>query len=46
MTPRTTIATATMAICVTCNLSQPDDGKRFKKFGGKVFICAHCKVRS
>ena len=35
-----------LATCALCNLAEPDDGKRFRKFGGKVFVCAHCKPRS
>lgn len=38
LTPTTPCAT-----CAKCNLSAPDDGKRFKKHGGKVFICSVCK---
>ena len=35
-----------LATCASCHLSAPDDGQRFKKFGGKVFVCAVCKPRS
>lgn len=31
------------ATCAKCNLSAPDDGRRFKRHGGRVFLCARCK---
>lgn len=45
MNPHTyTLTTDTpRAICGKCNLSAPDDGKRFKKHGGRVYLCTVCK---
>ena len=44
MKPRETIATgAPDKTCAGCNLASPDDGRRWRRHGGKVFLCASCR---